>query len=64
MTDFESLVEKMRQAQKQYFRTKIKHDLKVSIEYERRVDEHLRKLVREQQPTSLPEKNLSLFETF
>ena len=64
MTDFETLVEKMRQAQKQYFRTKIKHDLKLSIEYERRVDEHLRKLVREQQPTSLPEKNLSLFEPF
>ena len=64
MTDFETLVEKMRQAQKQYFRSKIKHDLKVSIEYERRVDEELRKLVRVQQPTTLPEKNLNLFDHF
>jgi hypothetical protein len=59
MTEFETLVEKMRQAQKQYFRTKIKHDLKVSIEYERRVDEHLRKLVKTP-PPRVPEKQFDL----
>lgn len=43
MEDFKKLVAKMREAQKEYFRTREKTALKKSKELERQVDEELKR---------------------
>lgn len=44
---FSDLVRKMREAQKSFFKSKTHHDLRCARDYERRVDEALRRMPQE-----------------
>lgn len=46
-TEFANLVRNMREAQKNFFKSKNHHDLRCARDYERRVDEALRGIPQE-----------------